>query len=192
MTDQPIHHEESDSNLNQFAGELLEVLLQEEAPYPWNPADPETEAYFTELEQSFSLLDSGESDAVASEAETFFSHLHQCWATSGTARVQNFLAERFGDCVPTSWLEAIVHQAEQIVAVNLTPLHQLVECVRPLLSNWTDEDLQVFARPLVYAMRGQVYVQQAPWNELSEIDKVRLSMVIAKDALGQLEAENSK
>jgi len=34
--------------------ELLEVLLEpDDAPYPWNNADPESDNYFVEAEQEF-------------------------------------------------------------------------------------------------------------------------------------------
>ena len=38
--------------------ELLEALLEsDDAPYPWNTADPESEVYFEEREQEFLLED---------------------------------------------------------------------------------------------------------------------------------------
>ena len=46
------------SLLSQVELELLEVLLEpEDATYPWNPADEESEAYFHELEQQFVTQD---------------------------------------------------------------------------------------------------------------------------------------
>ncbi|MGK7877420.1 MAG: hypothetical protein AB4426_30205 [Xenococcaceae cyanobacterium] len=182
-------YEESQEALNKFSEEFLEALLQEEAIYPWNPAEPEAEAYFAELEQNFSLADWSDSEEIAPRAETLFSHLHQCWASSTISRVKKSLFEQFGDFVPSEWLELIAAQAEQIVSANLSPLQQLVQCVKPLLENWAEEDLQVFARPLVYAMRGNTFVRQAQWDELSSIEKVRVSMAIAQYAFSQLQAE---
>lgn len=193
MINQPMHSGESEEDMNPFALELLEALLQEEPLYPWNPAALETEEYLTELEQSFTLLDSSDLEEITCGAETLFSHLHQCWASSSseTSGLKGFLANKFGELVPSSWLEAIAEQAEQIVSANLSPLHQLIECVKPLLSEWAEEDLQIFARPLAYSMRGTNFIKQSPWDELSEIDKIRLSMVVAQDALLQLQTETT-
>jgi hypothetical protein len=197
MTNQPINHGEFEGSFNPFTGDFLEAILQEECPYPWNPADPETEAYFDRLEQQFSCLDSSDSDELISQSEALFTQLHQCWtsATSPTATVKQFLTERFGKLVPFSWLEAIAEQAQQVVAATThsSPMHQLVECVKPLLSNWVEEDLQILARPLVYAMRGEtISVREEQWDKLSEIDQVRLTLAIAQEALMQWQAESSK
>ncbi len=65
----------SDSDLQE---ELLEALLESEEAYPWNPLDPEVDAYFDELESQFDLVDSSD-EAFNQQADDFFSTLHQHW-----------------------------------------------------------------------------------------------------------------
>ncbi len=187
MTSKSMPNHQSEEFLNRFAGEFLEVLLHEEGCYPWNPADPETEAYFEQLEQNFSLIDSWDSEDISDRAESFYACLHQCWESTSTSQVKQSIAQRFGCFLPADCINAIVEQATQIISENLSPIDRLVECVQPLLANWGEEDLQVFARPLVYAMRGENGVKIAPWDELSEIEKVRLSMKVAQEVLMELQ-----
>ncbi|OKH24828.1 hypothetical protein NIES593_06320 [Hydrococcus rivularis NIES-593] len=190
MTNQPIRHIKSEDSLDRFAREFLEVLLQDEACYLWNPAEPETEAYFERLEQNFSLLDSLDSEEIAPQAEKFYDCLHQCWESAEILQAKQSILQRFGHLVPCDWIDAIAEQAARLIAENLSPIERLVACVNPLLSNWGEEDLQVFARPLVYTMRGDNGVKVAPWDELSEIEKVRLTMKIAQEVLTELQQTN--
>jgi hypothetical protein len=192
MNNQPIRHIKLEDSLDRFAGEFLEVLLQEEGCYLWNPTDPETEAYFERLEQNFSLIDSLDLEEITPQAERFYSCLHQCWESTEVLQAKKSIRQRFGHLVPSDWIDAIAEQATRIISENLSPIDRLVACVNPLLSNWGEEDLQVFARPLVYAMRGDNGVKVAPWDELSEIEKVRLSMKIAQEVLTELQEANQQ
>lgn len=200
MPNQSIRDEDYEDYLNQYTLELLEVITKEGTPYPWDPAEPEAEAYFAELEQGFPLGEWLNSEEVAARAETLFSQLHDCWASLPTSSIQESLSQRFGNLVPSAWLEAIANRAQQVISTNASPLEQLVLCVKPLLSNWAEEDLQVFARPLVYAMRGKPYedaestlsfvrwARRAQWDDLSPVERVRLSMAVTQYALIQLRA----
>jgi hypothetical protein len=193
MTSQPLHSEESSESLVPVAGEFLEALLETEDPrYPWNPADPEAEAYFEALEKKFGLLEGVEADEIASQANLLFAQLHQCWDALNTQRKAGELSfgQQFRGILPVTWLETICQKAEQVIETNLSPIDQLVACVQPLLSNWAQEDLQVFARPFAYVnvMRGSQDIKQAPWDELSEIEKIRLSLQVAQEVLLQLQA----
>jgi hypothetical protein len=68
----------------------------------------------------------------------------------------------------------------------------LVQCVKPLLSGWSDDDLQVFARPLAYAMRGNnvssidQLISKNSWENLSQLEQISLSMAIAQYTLTEL------
>jgi len=56
------------------------VLLEpDDAPYPWNNADPESENYFVEAEQEF-VEDWLEQEITA--VPTFFSQVDQLWSTT--------------------------------------------------------------------------------------------------------------
>ena len=184
MTIQPNRPSRSDA-VDKLSKELLEAITQDETVYPWNPTDPESEAYFAELEQDFSITDCFSSEEIETQAETFFSRLQQHWETAeSTQEVEAALLEQFSD-VPLSWLETIAHKAKQTVKTNLTELQQLVECVKPLLSNWAEEDLLGLAR-LASTVQGN-RVRFAPWEELTPLEQACLSLAIAQYALTQLE-----
>lgn len=204
MTSQPIHYEHREDALKQAQGELLEALLQPEADfYPWNPAEPEAECYFSELERGFLLSDWQEEDETIDASQAFFNRLHQCWASpvlSETDTLTVSLSERFAAFMPQTWLAAIANKARQVFSSNLSFADQLVLCVKPLLDNWAEEDLLVLARPLAYAMRGASHseceaphnvVQHREWTELSQIEQVRLTLAVAHSALAQLKNSTS-
>jgi hypothetical protein len=182
--------------------ELLQLILQSEASYPWNPADPGAEAYFADLEQEVAA---GWSSAeLAAQGQVLSSRLEQLWATVlPTATIQATAAQslsadlfgQFAAQVPKSLLDKIVGRANQIIATNLSLADQLVQCVQELLPEWGEDDLQVLARPFAYAMRGVETemleaalrsVRCAAWTELSGIEQARLSLAIARYAIAQL------
>ncbi|NJL39337.1 MAG: hypothetical protein HC840_15235 [Leptolyngbyaceae cyanobacterium RM2_2_4] len=182
--------------------ELLQLILQSEASYPWNPADPGAEAYFAELEQEVAA--SWSSAELAAQGQALSSQLEQLWATVlPTATIQETAAQslsadlfgQFAAQVPKSLLDKIVGRANQIIATNLSLADQLVQCVQELLPEWGEDDLQVLARPFAYAMRGAETemleaalrsVRCAAWTELSGIEQARLSLAIARYAIAQL------
>jgi hypothetical protein len=191
MSTQPMNSESCRPSRSQAEVELLHALLQtDQSPYPWNPAEPESDAYFAALEQEFGLED-WSADEIAVRSQTLFTQLDQLW-------VQTTLSQRFAAHVPQTLLKAIAQQAQQVVAANLSLADQLVQCVREILPNWGEEDLQVFARPLAYAMRGTesdlnqtIGVRSANWAELSEVEQARLSLAIAHQAITQLQQAES-
>lgn len=202
MSIKPIQYEDREDTLRQVQGELLEALLQpEEDFYPWNPADPEAEGYFAELERGFLLDDWQQEEEIKSASQGLFNQLHQCWASpilSANDTLSVSLSERFAAFMPEAWLEAIANTARQVFPSNLSFADQLVMCVKPLLPHWAEEDLLVFARPWAYAMRGtsepadQVTprgVRPVEWRELSQMEQVRLSLAVAHSAL--IELKNS-
>lgn len=182
---------ESDNIYNQFADELLELLVDQEESYPWNPQDPETEAYFNDLENNFCLTEDLDTEEIESNAQTLFACLHQSWQTAPSSEIEQSLQREFGYLVPSSWLQTIAHRAKEIISENLSTLDQLVECVKPLLNNWAEDDLRLFARPIAYPMRSMRSgfkpdsSEKTSWNDLSEPEKARLSMQIAQKALEQ-------
>lgn len=199
MSSQPIQHKYREDALSDVRGELLEALLQpDEDCYPWNPAEPEAEAYFAELERGFLLSGWQEDDKTTQASQAFFHQLHQCWTSSMPVAEDTLnvsLSDRFAAVVPQAWLEAIANQARQIVQANLSVADQLVLCVKPLLPNWAEDDLLVLARPLAYAMRGNSdstdegapsVVRPAQWTELSSMEQARLTLAVAHWTLAQL------
>jgi hypothetical protein len=199
MSSQPIQYENREDALSSAQGELLEALLQpQEDFYPWNPAEPETEEYFAELERGFFLSDWQRDEEIENASQALFARLHQCWVSpivSATDRLKVSLPERFAALMPQAWLEAIANHARQVFSNDLSLADQLVLCVKPLLQNWAEEDLLVLARPWAYAMRGTSElmdegipssVRPLEWTELSQMEQVRLSLAVAHSALVQL------
>lgn len=194
------YSESSQDSLMEVAGELLHVLLlSDRASYPWNPLEPESEPYLAELEQTFTL-DSWSAPEIAARSQSLFSQLDQLWSDKVPARVsqtlQAALSHRFAQRVPQDWLDAIANRASELLSTNLPLMDRLVQCVHQMLPAWAEDDLQVMARPLAYAMRGAEAeaieftlgaVRPVDWQELSDMERARLSLAIARYALAELE-----
>lgn len=183
---------------------LLETLVLAENAYPWNPADLDAETYLENLDQTFHI-DSELAEDIENQSETFYAHLEQLWPVSPSPSLfqtlQATLHQQFAAAaVPCRWLDTIAQQAASIKLDHLSIADQLVECVKPLLPNWEIEDLQVLARPLAHAFRGNEATAErlgtdAPsgiWSQLSELDQVRLSMAIARHVLTQRNQMNQQ
>lgn len=191
--------------------ELLQLMLQSDEPsqaggaasrqavdagaYPWNPALPAAEAYFDALEQE--VIKAGwSSEELAEQGQRLANSLSQLWVDAAPAECLNpysAVLRQFAAQVPPQILETIAQKAQQVVATNLTLADQIVQCVQACLPQWGEEDLQVLARPLAYAMRGAEpdllesvrSVRSAPWTELSGIEQARLTLAIARYTIAQ-------
>ena len=158
--------------------------------YPWNPSDPIAESFISELEREFSLNDWDDNE-IASRSQSFFSHLDTLWSTTD---LETTLAQKFAS-VPRVLLAAIARQAQKVVETSSSLAAQLIECVQDVLPTWAEDDLQVLARPLAYAMRSDgadvveatvSSVGAIAWADLSETEQARLSLAIARYAIDQL------
>lgn len=178
----------------------MQALLQlDESPYPWSAMDPASAAYFDAMEQDFSW-DDWSSDEVATRSSAFFSQVNALWPAATTKAADTLaksLSQRFAARLPQAMLDAIAQQASRVFDANVDLADRLVACVQDVLPAWGEEDLQVMARPLAYAMRGTskeeaidqalASVQSDNWQSLSEIDRARLSLVVARYAIAQIE-----
>lgn len=182
----------SEQSIDAIGQELLSILTQESSCYPWDLADAREETYVQQLESQVSFADNLDADFLDSQADRFFASLQQCWAQTAPTTVKAALWQKFARYIPTQRLEAILERAEALVDRNLSPIDQLVECVKPLWSNWADEDLQVFARPVACAMRGDRPTHSGEWDELSEVEQIRLTMTAAQEALQQLSSPTAE
>ncbi|WP_204106344.1 MULTISPECIES: hypothetical protein [Spirulina sp. CCY15215] len=185
MSDRNSNKLNRDESIAEMQAELLEAILSEEAIFPWNPADPETENYLSNIEGVFNLTDWSESEDIVPRSQDLFAQLALCWEKFPPRSLDSSLQEKFGDRVPTDWLEAISARVQELTEAGLSPIDRLVECVKPLLSDWAIEDLQVFARPFAYAMRGKGFEESEvkQWEELSEVERARYALKVAHYAL---------
>lgn len=170
--------------------ELLATIVQTDVAYPWNPAQLESESYLTALEQEFALSDSLSDSDIALKSQVLFSQLEQVWLTTA---LQKSLREKFAR-VPQDFLASIAQSVQNATVKYQSLADQMVECVLDILPQWAEEDLQVLARPLAYAMRdvdseaGElVMATKKPWAQLSEIEQARVSLAVARYAISQLE-----
>lgn len=184
------------------SGEPLteKIVTVEEDPhakiaYPWNPA--KADDFFAELEQE-SLFEDWQSEEITARSKSFFAHLDRLWAASSN-NLQATLTQRFAARIPQNLLATIAQRAQHLVSSSLSLSDQLVQCVQDILPNLTElveEDLYVLARPLAGAMRDSgpqqavdsalASVRPLSWEELSETEQARLSLIIARYALAEL------
>ncbi|AFZ04919.1 hypothetical protein Osc7112_0298 [Oscillatoria nigro-viridis PCC 7112] len=170
--------------------ELLATIVQTDVAYPWNPAQLESESYLSALEQEFALSDSFSDSDIALKSQVLFSQLEKVWLTTA---LQKSLREKFAR-VPQDFLASIAQSVQNATVKYQSLADQMVECVLDILPQWAEEDLQVLARPLAYAMRdvdsegGElVMATNRPWAQLSEIEQARVSLAVARYAISQLE-----
>ena len=169
--------------------ELLATIVQTDVAYPWNPAQLESESYLTALDQEFALSDTFSDSDIAQKSQVLFAQLEQVWLTTD---LQKSLREKFAR-VPQDFLARIAQSVQNATVKYQSLADQMVECVLDILPQWAEEDLQVLARPLAYAMRevdseGAQLVMAArrPWAQLSEIEQARVSLAVARYAISQL------
>ncbi|MEA5512876.1 hypothetical protein [Nodularia sp. UHCC 0506] len=200
--------------LPQVKLELLETLLEpEDAAYPWNPANHESEAYFSELEQRFATQDFFDEELLT-QSQAFYSHLDSLWSEVTTCThhkcdpnqsvldsLQVALNSTFANVVPQTWLNAIAQKAADIFSSQQTMSDQLVQCVQSVLPAWDVEDLFVLTRPFAHAMRSSESpdvkamlskTENRDWLNLSEVEQAKISVAIAYYAFQQLNGVDSE
>lgn len=189
MATQPIDSYSCRDWKTQTELELLEAIVQTEIPYPWNPAMPESDAYLKALEKEFAVSDCLSDADTVKQSQVLFAQFEQLWSV---ATLKKSLFEKFAR-VPQDLLAGIAQRVENVTVNYQSLADQMVQCVLELLPQWGEEDLQVLARPLAYAMReAESEMMDLPlaegrcWAELSEIEQAKASLAIAHYALSQL------
>jgi hypothetical protein len=211
MTNNPKRTLVSPSHAPIELGLLQSILEQDELnpspSYPFDPSDPEAEAYFATLEQE--VLETGWSiDDLTEQGKILATRVDQLWSSFSTPvaalttdALTADLVQRFTARMPQQLLLSIAQQAQQVIARNVSLADQLVQCVQECLPNWGEEDLQVFARPLAFAMRSPdtkplettlQSVRSAEWTELSDVERARLSLAIARYAIAYVSSESDE
>ena len=197
MTSDSIRH--SSAHFQALAElELVGMILnQVDTPYPWiaqdTPMWAEMEALEREVAESWTADDF--SPYVQSLSATFDAAWNSLQPQELAAVFPSDLFQQFAAQLPSDWLQQIRQRAEQAIAQTNSLADQLVFCVNGLLPSFVDEDLQVLARPFAYAMRsgeeaelldGSLQsVRRDDWQQLSEIEKARLSLAIARYVINQ-------
>ncbi|MBM0742829.1 hypothetical protein JOY44_14630 [Phormidium sp. CLA17] len=178
----------------------VEDLPGAKISYPWNPCDPESEGFYVELEQA-SFLDGWQESEIATRANSFFAQIDRQWSSTN---LQTSLAQRFSTRIPRELLASIAAQAQKLVAESrkavaesLSLADQLVQCIQEVAINLGQEDLYVQARLLEPMRNGGLetavdnlltQIPQTEWSQLSEIQKARLSLAIARCAIDELQS----
>ncbi|WP_144052162.1 hypothetical protein [Gloeocapsa sp. PCC 73106] len=166
-------------------GDLWQKLVTETETYPWNPET--ADSYYEQIETESPLTDYLCSEMSNQRSQDFFSQIEKLYAPNILDRVTQVLVTQFGNLVPMSWLEAIAQRLPDIPIQTALSLDELINCVKPLLCNWCVEDLELFARPIVFDLRCRNLnpppLPTKNWPELSEIEKARLTVIIAEIAL---------
>ncbi|XZN90897.1 MAG: hypothetical protein ACM65M_25360 [Microcoleus sp.] len=190
MAPQPPDSQYFRDSETQVEMELLATIFQTDVAYPWNPAQVESESYLMALEQEFAISDSFSDTDIAQKSQLLFSQLEQVWLTT---TLQKSLRDKFVS-FPQDLLASIAQSVQNATVKYQYLADQMVECVLDILPQWDEEDLQVLSRPLAYAMRdvegeggelGMVFSK--PWAELSEIERAKYSLTVARYAISQLE-----
>jgi hypothetical protein len=174
---------------SQMEAELLESILTTDDPnYPWNPADIESELFFNTQEEIFRF----EPAEMEQRSQHFFAPFEYLWSNSSPPELSKFLSEHFL-YVPQNILTGIAEEVKKLVSSNLSLIEQLVKSVQPVLTNWVEDDLMVIARPLAFNMRSKTTenanlanLSNVNWDDLSELEKARFTMAIARFALNEI------
>ena len=143
---------------NRAQQEMLQSVLSAQHPYPWSPG--EAAEYFDQA------VTSGDELALSDEEahlgwQALSAQLDTLWNASPDTSVQVSLAQRFARRLSQDVIAQITTKAAQVVATGRPLTEQLIACVRDTLDGWDDTDLQVMARPLAHAMRGQEEIRRA-------------------------------
>lgn len=179
--------------------DFLEAIALEDAAYPWNPEDPESEAYFTKLEAEFAESDFMANTDIVNGSQKLFAKLEEKWSEFA---VNNSAFEKFGRRMPEEILSKLANSIREIsekanqTLGGLSLSDRLVYCVAEIMPRWNIEDLEVLARPMAYAMRDSqldpvestlANIPEVDWQDLSEIERARLSLAIALFTISETE-----
>ncbi|MEL6602376.1 MAG: hypothetical protein AAFP20_04015 [Cyanobacteria bacterium J06614_10] len=180
---------------------LLQAVLDTEQSAPWL-AEGAAE-YETRLESAGAALEISEEEAAAGW-QGLSAQLSQIWteATSGVvaenAGVLAQLQQRFGERLPGHLLTVIADKAQQAARGAEPMVAQMISCVQDEFAQLAVADLQVMARPMAFAMRGNSAdelveatiqsIRVGEWETLSPIEQARLSLAAARYAIAQTES----
>ncbi len=173
--------------------ELLQAVLDGDR-YPWLMAAADYEAQLEATGQALEI-----SDEEASQGwQRLSQQLSAIW---GTDKAHSPLQQKFAGRLSTAIIAHITEKAQQVARrgseTGASRVAQMIFCVQDMLSQLSEADLQVMARPMALAMRGssseefvEAAVRSVPvadWDALSPIEQARLSLAAARYAIAQAE-----
>lgn len=172
--------------------DLLQLVLQEQVQYPWNPA--ESDAFFASTEAA--TTDEWEPEELAAQGQAIATQLDSLWAqidqTAAEPQVAALLA-RVAGRVPQQIVAQIVQRSQQFISSNLSLADRMVQCVQECLADCNPEDLRLTSRKFaVVRSRGTTsnsvdtalqQIRSADWESLSAGEQAYLSLAIAHAAL---------
>ncbi|MEL6468526.1 MAG: hypothetical protein AAFQ74_02260 [Cyanobacteria bacterium J06623_4] len=181
---------------------LLQAVLDTEQSAPWL-AEGAAAEYESRLESAGAALEISEEEAAAGW-QGLSAQLSQIWtdATNGVvaenAGVLAQLQQRFGERLPGHLLTVIADKAQQAARGAEPMVAQMISCVQDEFAQLAVADLQVMARPMAFAMRGNSAdelveatiqsIRVGDWETLSPIEQARLSLAAARYAIAQTES----
>lgn len=174
----------------QIEFDLLELLSLPDVPYPWNPLCPACEGYLNTKESDFYSQEEEMTPELIAYSDLLFSHLEHLWST---VSLQQKLTARFANSVPENLLERIIKSVEKIRGEYESLGEQMVKSVSEIFPQWSEEDLQVLARPFVYVMREanpeteEIFSPDLSWEKLSEIEQARRCLQVCYYAIDFLQ-----
>ncbi len=186
--------------LDQAKADLLSALVSPPPIYPWLPHHEDSEAYFADdpLGDDDPLIES----ALAEGWQRFSAQMTSQWANASAPRVATII-QRLKTQLQISLSDDLLHTLATAVATleanRQTYLDRLVACAQAVLPTWDAGDLAVLARPLVYSLRdghseildlNLQSIPQADWQNLSDIERARLSLTLAAFALKVVDQES--
>lgn len=170
---------------------MLQTVLDSETAYPWEANQaPE---YAAQAAEKHSL------DFTEAEADQGWNALSQqlnaFWGDA--SNMEAALLAKFAGRLSAAVADRIAQAAQQVANSGRPLAEQMIACVRETLAGWDEADLQVMARPMAFAMRGQEEnidaainsVRDVEWDSLNEMEQARISLAAARYALDQLAAE---
>lgn len=189
--------------------ELLQTVLESE-PYPWLPSGQASEKAgdADPLEAAGQALEMSDEEAAVGW-QGLSAQLNQMWGASQTASqtagqkaseavsLSAVLQEKFANRLPSAMIALIGEKAQQFARSGEPMVAQMIGCVKDGLANIAEADLQVMARPMAMAMRGNSSdefveatiqsIRVAEWETLSPIEQAKLSLAAARYAIAQTE-----
>jgi hypothetical protein len=168
-----------------------EEIGEDEQVYPWNPAEPEAEEYYQAREAAFDM-DSWSAAELEQSSNSFFAKLETCWPQQPQDLVAA-LCQKFASRIPQHWLERVAAEATTAASQKIAAANQLMACVRELIPALEEDVLFLVARPYANAMRCDPAAEDInnlarpiDWTELSQMEQAKLTMLVSKYALEQL------